>query len=243
VDQATVSTADARLSLNGTFDPTDGKTNRASARLDRLDVAGISRRLKLPVVVATNVTGPVQAQWTGTNFENASVTASLRAVPTRQEAAEDVLPLSANLGARMRGGRAVVELRNVSALGAGLRGHVSAALTGNRAISGELQGEIGELGTLASNVSAFLGEPPPPGPVDGRTGFQVQLAGTMERPTATAVVDGTALRYGPIQDASLHVEAAYLGDQAEVLAERNRFAARSHFKPAGPARWTIHRQS
>ncbi len=202
---------------------TPADANSASARIQRLDLAQVSRLLDLPVEIASGAAGTVTAQWQGTAFEDAAATANLRITSSRDEPAQNVIPLTGTVTAQVRNREATIAAQSLQVLGASVNASVTTGLT-NPALSGTLDLQVPDVGVALSSVDAFRGVPDGETvggvPVAGQLQASAQLTGTRDRPTAALTIEGGGIRYGPLQDLMLAASATY--DPAKVAVQNAR---------------------
>ncbi len=187
--------------------------NRASARIERLDLPRISRLLELTFEVAGGATGSFSAQWRGLAFQEANANANLRLSAAGRDAAKDVLPISATIDARVNNRQVNVSIRDAQALNATLQGDIATTLTAGGEFNGPLSGEVQVFVANAANALAdadrFRGIETSATPIGGQAQLQASLGGTLQRPTASATLTGTGINYREIQNLSLRASADY----------------------------------
>jgi outer membrane protein assembly complex protein YaeT len=213
VDRARVETPEGIAVAQATWSGTAPQDqNRASARIERLDLARVSRLLQLPVEIASGAAGTVDAQWRGLELESGTARVNLRLSPARAEAAQNVIPVGGEVSVQARNREVTITARSVEALGVAAEADVVTHLR-TFDLAGAVRLSVPDAGAALARVNAFRGLPGGADlggqPVAGQAEVRVQLGGTFERPTASAVLEGSGIRYGPVQNLALAAEADY----------------------------------
>ena len=227
VESATVRAPEGTIVANATWQGTGPEsTNRVSARIQNLDLARLGRTLNLSIEVASQVNGSIEAQWPGLSFEEANADARLQVVPLRQNVEQGVVPVSGTISAKARDRRLTVSAQSVEAMGASLDAEIGATLNPdqrfNGPLSGTVRGRVTEVRNVLTDVRAFRGEEGGAlvagQPVSGSAAFNLDLGGSIDRPTATAMLSGSGIQYGPLKNVNVNADAGY--DPARLTVSR-----------------------
>lgn len=206
------------VAASGTFALAQGAgESRLTARADALDVEVITRRLNLPVQIASSGSARMDARWQGIEFKKAEGSASVRLAAAREGAAKDVLPVSAALSATARGNRIVIGIESAEALGTRTEGTVAIESLAN--VTGELRTALPSVETTLSQVAAFQGQSREEFAgieADGEVSVTTTLAGTFERPQAAVAIRAPSLTIGEFDGIAVALDTAYDPDQVEV---------------------------
>jgi len=181
------------------------------ADIDNVDAGWVMQTLALPYVVASRVTGTVQAQWPGLDYRQAAGDADATLTPTAAGAARSTMPVGGRVIVKAADGRVDAQLVQLDAAGAQATGRV--AVTSDRRLDGQLTGRTADVSRVTSSVETFLGRARgslSPTPIGGALAVATRLSGTLDEPTAAATVNAPALRLGEATGVALDANLVYM---------------------------------
>jgi outer membrane protein assembly complex protein YaeT len=229
VQTATIRAPFASATANATWTGTaPGALNRANVRIERANLLALTQKFAPEFRIDSTASGTLTAEWRGSQYEAAA--SALRLTLARGEAppAPGVLPLSGSIAAKSQNRRVQVEASDIQTLGAHARATIEVVLSEMKngpdgKLSGSVEAGAADLKSLADGLSTYLGdrgEALRDRPIGGSAQVTVALGGALRRPSAEAVLDGTAIRYASIENATLHAEASYDPSQISIKAAR-----------------------
>ena len=181
-----------------------------NAAVRGIDLAQLSRTMKLPVRIASRATGDVAAHWPALAFEQAAGSATVRLAATRSTAAKNVIPVSGVIHAKGAGNRMVVGLSSLNTLNAQMNGQIT--LVNQRTLGGDVNVNAPDLTALVAGAEAFLGRDPGTligTNVGGALQAQAKLGGTVQNPTAAVTLDSPGFQAGTLTGITVHAVADY----------------------------------
>jgi hypothetical protein len=197
IESATISHPHADINLQAAWNGTTAQhANTLTARLKRLHLSGLSRILKLPVLLDGNVTGSLNASWPGLDFQSAASSVQLRA--TASEPQPGRLPIAGTITARSANRRITIQARQLESLSAQAEADLAIALPGN--LSGAIRAEAPQLAAFLASLKTYRNLPDIPA-VDGGLRLTATLSGSLQSPAAEFSVSGSDLQYGPLKQA------------------------------------------
>jgi outer membrane protein assembly complex protein YaeT len=192
-----------------------GDNREVNARLERLDVARISRLLELPVTLASHAQGAVRARWQGINLEAGELAATIRLTAADVRATREMIPMGGTIEARLRDREAALTAEQLTALDmiveAAVRTHLD-----RKDLSGALHLRVPDI----APVLALAGVGTDAG---GRAEAEIVLGGRWNHPAAAIMLLGEELRSGPVRGASLTARAHYDPARFDVEEARIRW--------------------
>jgi outer membrane protein assembly complex protein YaeT len=198
-------------------------TSSAAATLRAVDLLAVTRALVLPFRVASRATGSVGLQWPNLEIAGGDGAARLRLDATRASPAEDVLPVSAALTARVRRGAVSAELHAVEVLRSAWRGNVT--LGQDLRLGGRVQGALPDTGATVAAVEQFLGRDLVETGIAGVSQVTAQLAGTLRAPAISAQFEAPALGIGQLDKLAVTADIHYGPRGLRIRKARLRGAA------------------
>jgi outer membrane protein assembly factor BamA/autotransporter translocation and assembly factor TamB len=184
--------------------------SQVNADINSVDAEWVMRTLGLPYTVASRVTGKVRAEWPGLEYQQAAGEADATLTPTAARVARSTMPVGGRVVVKAAEGRIDAQLIQVDAAGAQASGRV--AVTEDRRLSGQLTGRAADVSRVTSSIEAFLGRARGslmPTPVGGALALNTRLSGTLDAPTATAMVNAPALTVGGATGVALGADIVY----------------------------------
>jgi outer membrane protein assembly complex protein YaeT len=187
--------------------------NSADLSLENLDLLTLTRLLGSETHLATLVSGRVQAQWQGMDLPTAAGDARLRLQSTRNQASQNILPLSGELA--LQSGERRLRIFDTRLQTPGLRAVIDAAVTSlrnleedpNGDLTGTIRAQVTDVGTLAGSLSAFTGRPAPETAMAGVATVDSTLGGTLQRPRVRSSLQAPDLIVGDLDGISLQATA------------------------------------
>jgi autotransporter translocation and assembly factor TamB len=195
-----------------------------NAYIKSLDLANVSRTLKLPVRIASRADGKVKAHWKGLGYEKADGDASVRLTATRSTAAKDVIPVSGSLTATSRNQNVTLNIAGLNTLDTSANGRIT--LDARKRLGGELTGSTANLTALVAGMEGFLGKQPGTlagTEVAGSANLKATLGGTLTQPQVTASLASPNLAVGQIHDVAVAAEATYNPNQLAIQSAEVRW--------------------
>lgn len=206
VESARVAAPEGAVSFSATF---AGEDREVAARVERLDLARVSRLAELPVTIASTATGTVRARWQGVDIEAGAVSADMRLIPADVPATKETIPVAGEIEARLRNREVTLEGRDIAALGVTAGAAVLTNLT-RRDLAGAVHLQVPDIAPLLALARIETG-------AGGRAEAEVVLGGGWNHPRATVTLTGQDLHSGPLEGVTLLARALY--DPARVDLE------------------------
>ena len=201
------------LTAHGNLALETGKgQSQLQARITRLHLQPLSRELKLPVIVASSLSGTIDATLQELNWRTVEGTADLR-METSGQAAANAVPVSARLRVQGQGQDVTAEIRELVALGSRFTGTLR--LDDLEKLSGQLKGEVSSLDVFAAQLNTFLNREAAP-PLGGALELTADLGGTIKGPTAAVSLASSDLSIREVRDISLNASALYSAEGVEL---------------------------
>ena len=180
-----------------------------NAAVRGLDLAQLSRTLKLPVRIASRANGEVAAHWPALAFDQAAGDAKLN-LSASQAPAKDTLPVSGTINVKSSGNRMVVGISSLNALNAHATGQIT--VVNQRALDGQLKLDAADLTATVAGAEKFLGRAPGTlagTHLGGALSANAKLGGTMQNPTAAVTLGSNNLQAGTLTGISVNAAVNY----------------------------------
>lgn len=173
-----------------------------NARLNKVDMRAVSALAGMGFTIASYATGKIEASWPGMNYSAGDADLDLRLDAIGVAPREDVLPLTADLTARLRNRNLALNFRSFETLGASGSGRVT--LGSLRNLGGTINARTPNVGRTLGQFERLLGRSLGLEGVTGAARVTLQLAGTVSQPTidfelSTPGVSAGAGRGSPAQ--------------------------------------------
>jgi outer membrane protein assembly complex protein YaeT len=196
-----------------------GEGARASsldAQLRRLELQTLARIVDSPLLPATRASGRVAATWPGMNYRQASGRSQLQLEASRPRPEKNVIPIAGAVTAAFDPRRVQLTLTPLRTLDAETTGAVTVLLSGLK-LQGQVQSEVRDVGEAMSQAAALLGRRPIDLELRGAASLQADLGGTLDRPGATASLQGSHLQIGGLEDVQVRAVGAL--DEARLVVK------------------------
>ncbi|MCW5978886.1 MAG: translocation/assembly module TamB domain-containing protein [Bryobacteraceae bacterium] len=186
--------------------------SRIEARVERLRLQPLTRELDSPVMVASALSGTLQATMNELDWRTAAGTANLR-LEASGPVAKDTLPVAGTLLVEGRNQDFTAEIRQLSALGSTVNGVIR--LRDLKGLSGQVRASAGDLERLSSELNAFLQTDAAP-PLGGSLELTADLGGAIEAPRAAVRLASSNLSVHDLHDITLRAAADYSPDKVDL---------------------------
>lgn len=221
LEAASATAPDGSVRPRGAWTGTDASdTNRVSIRIDRLDLARLSQRFRVPIEVASIMRGEASAVWPGLAFDSARADARLEFASKPPQPSLKVLPVSGVLRVELRDRHLHVWTESLQALATEVSGSID--LAPDRSLTGSLRA-AGDIRGMLAGIEEFRGSSGPPPDLAGNADLAVELGGPLDKPTGEVLAEGSRLRWGSVENASLQATAHYNSAQLELGNARLRW--------------------
>ena len=187
-----------------------------NAAIRSLDLARISNALNLPVRIASRATGEIAAHWPGLAFEQAAGDASAR-LAAAGATAKNTVPITGAIQVKSTGALTTVGISSLEVLGARLTGRV--VMANRREISGDVKLDAEDLTSTIAGAEAFLGRAPGSlagTKVGGALAAEGKLGGTLQDPTASAIIHTADLQAGTLTGIAVNAAVDYTPSQLAI---------------------------
>ncbi len=196
----------------------NGGASQVDARFDRLNLETLTRQFEAPLQVASAASGTASAAWSGLAWDQATGTAQVQLKALRTAPAKNVLPLAGSLSAKGQANRVELTARSLALLDSQIEADVT--LVDRQRLAGRINGDTADLKALLANAGIFLGQPED-GPlrsseVTGSMTVAANLGGTLDRPTASATVEGHNLALGELSGGEATIQADYNPERLDL---------------------------
>lgn len=210
VDRLTIHGPAGRIEADGAVElDALGGTSHLRARLADVNGEILSQTLRLPCVVATRVSGSIDAQWPHLDGARATGDVRLSLVATGGGKSHSVIPLAGDLTATSRNGTAALTISALQSLGATIDGHVS--LVNRRTVGGHVTARSNDVGPLIPAVAAIFAQKKIlPAKVSGPAIADLRLSGTLDAPGARIELRAPELTVGHTSGVSAAFAADYV---------------------------------
>ncbi len=191
-------------------------SSRLTAKIGGLDLAAICRYQSVPIQIASTAAADAILEWPGLAIQNLYGSADIRLTATRAAPAEMILPISTSFSLNAKDARIIANVEFLEAMGSNWNGQIS--LESREKLGGQLQGKIGSLDILSSNLSALLGneassEIPK---IAGELDFSIALSGTLDHPNLASSFESSSLSYATLTGVSLKSRLEYTVNQLKL---------------------------
>jgi outer membrane protein assembly complex protein YaeT len=203
--------------------------NRLTARLENIDLPRVFRALGIATALASRVDGTLNANWTGTNLEQAQGNGLFQLTPARNEVATNAVPASGTVRLDLKNRQLSLAAESLEALGVDVDAEIRTVLPtqlrlyGQVPVAGRLTANIDSLVETVRGIRAFQGPPAANGPlliggqaVSGQIAMNANLSGTLNKLTASFSVQSSHVEYGPLKDLSVNIAADYAPERVSL---------------------------
>ncbi len=159
-----------------------------------LDLHPLTRRLGLPVAIASRASGRLSASWSGTDFAGLEGSSNLALRAESARGTPKDLPVGADL--RLLSGRSghLLSISGAEILGTSVAGQIR--LAPDLTLGGMLRAEAHDLPAALQRAAALFGTAADGFPETGSAVLEAGLGGTIDSPSAAIVLQAEDLRYG-----------------------------------------------
>jgi outer membrane protein assembly complex protein YaeT len=186
--------------------------SRVSAQISRLHLQPVSRELKLPVVVASTLSGSIQAKLHELDWRTAAGTADLQ-MASSAPVSGDVIPVSGSVHVEGREQDLTAEIRELATMGSRFTGTIR--VDDLEKLGGQLRGAVSSLDVLGAQLNSLLKREAAP-PLDGTVEVTADLAGTLRSPIAAVHLASPDLGVRDLRGISLNASATYSVKNVEL---------------------------
>ena len=177
------------------------------AVLRDVDLERLARAARLPARLASSLSGSADLSWPGLAYERARGSCELRLTALHSQVTENTLPVKGVLRGRFTPQQVFIHVDAVAAAGALANGHLQ--LVNRRQLAGHLDLAVPNVAEVLSALERFQGEKPgslSASRVSGPATLTVQLAGTVNQPSALVSVQSDHLSAAQLKDLQLRAE-------------------------------------
>jgi len=189
--------------------------SRVNARTDVADLQRLLEMFKVPVPVASRVTGNVRLRWPGVDVAKLNGTGRIQLFERSTPLAASDIPVSGVVDVNARGNRFSAVIQEL--VSGALRLSGEAGIQPQNRISGTLQLEVSDAAQALPQIAGWLNSGIPADfHLSGPVVINTTLDGTLDAPRIGATVEANSLRLKNQENIHLDAAAEYTREQVEV---------------------------